>query len=142
MGNMLSNQRLYANNSDMAQHNLAMAQGRGTGQQDAGQGLELRQYLANINSAGSNQRNNGGLAQIPELISSQQANNQYIDNSGQANKQIGVRSHSEGQSNKNGQQNNPILNIKTVQDINIQSMLVFMNTNNPNLQNLPNQAQM
>jgi hypothetical protein len=55
----------------MGQHNLAMAQGRAPGQADNGQGLELRQYLANINSAGSNQRNNGGLAQIPELINGQ-----------------------------------------------------------------------
>ena len=30
------------------------------------------------------------------------------------NKQIGIRSNSEGVNNKSGSQNNPILNIKTV----------------------------
>ena len=32
---------------------------------------------------------------------------------------MGVRSNSEGVNGKTGSQNNPILNIKTVQDINI-----------------------
>lgn len=143
MGNMLNNQRLYSNNSDLVQHNMMMGQGhgRGSAQQDAGQGLELRQYLANINSGGSNLRNNGSLAQIPEMINGQQ-NNHYLDNATPGSKLNGVRSNSEGPNNKNAQSSNPILNIKTVQDINIYNNSFIVNTNNPNLQNLQSQAQM
>ena len=75
------------------------------------------------------------------MINGQQ-NNHYLDNSTAGGKLNGIRSNSEGPNNKNSQSNNPILNIKTVQDINIYNNSFIVNTNNPNLQNLQSQAQM
>lgn len=75
------------------------------------------------------------------MITSQQ-NSHYPDAQGAPGSKIhGVRSNSEGLNTKGQQQSNPILNIKTVQDINIYNNSFIVNTNNPNLQHL-SQAQL